>query len=441
MSSRSPRRTSLAVAVAITALMSASPAMAGSGHLLHGVGPVNSSLGGAGTGFPTDVMSALHANPALLAELQKIEVVLSTEIFVDDLSATTQKAGEAPHQTFSDGEPGVLPSFAASFRPGNGKLTLGTALLAVAGFRTNWPTDPASLLLAPQPNGFGDLHTELGVAKIPISLAYKVNDKFSVGASFITYQSRLIINPLPVVKPDCVSQYGSGGTCYRPATKIMTTEYAFAVQLGVYYKLNDKLGLGASYSSKQDYNPFKWSTTHPNPLITSGPQAFSTRWDVEIDLDQPPSFSFGAGYRANDKLLIGADVKWVGYADMTGIGGTGGIGVDGDLISIGWRDIWIGMLGAQYQATEKLQLRAGFNFSQTPIREEVTLNSGGTPAVFEQHYTLGMGYTVTPNFRLELAGYYTPENSVTGPFTGVPGATVTYTNSILSGLFGFSFRF
>jgi long-chain fatty acid transport protein len=190
----------------------------------------------------------------------------------------------------------------------------------------------------------------------------------------------------------------------------MTTEYAFGVQLGLYYKLNETLSLGASYSSGQDYNPFQWSTTHANPLITSGSQAFSTRWDIEIDLDQPPSFSFGAGYRASEKLLIGGEVKWVGYADTTGIGGTGGIGPDGDLISIGWRDIWIGMIGAQYQASEKLQLRAGFNYSQSPIREEVALNSGGTPAVFEQHYTLGLGYTVNPNFRLELAGYYTPEN-------------------------------
>jgi long-subunit fatty acid transport protein len=153
-------------------------------------------------------MSALHANPALLTELPKIGVVLSTEIFMDNLSATTQRAGQAPHRTDSDGEPGVLPSFAASFRPGDGKVTLGMALLAVAGFRTNWPVDPASLLLAPQPNGFGDLHTELGVAKIPLTLAYKASNKFSLGVSLITYQSRLIINPLPVVKPDCVGQYG-----------------------------------------------------------------------------------------------------------------------------------------------------------------------------------------------------------------------------------------
>jgi len=106
MSSRSPRRTSQAVAVAITTLMSASPAMAGSGTSF--TASAGEQLARRGRhGFPTDVMSALHANPALLAELQKIEVVLSTEIFVDDLSATTQKAGEAPHQTFSDGEPGV----------------------------------------------------------------------------------------------------------------------------------------------------------------------------------------------------------------------------------------------------------------------------------------------------------------------------------------------
>lgn len=430
----------LIVAVALVASMTPSAAHAGNGHLLHGVGPVNSSLGGAGTGFAMDAMTALYANPALMTRLDTISVVLSTEIFLDDLSAATQSASGAAHTTASDGEPGVLPSFAASYRPGGGRLAIGTALLAVAGFRTNWPTDPDSLLLAPQPDGFGDLHTELAVAKIPVAIAFQATDKLSLGLSLNAYQSRLIINPLPVVRPNCVGEFGSG-TCYRPSTKIPVSGYAFGVQVGAYFEANEMLSIGASWSSEQDYDPFEWSTTNANPQIVSGPEAFGTRRDVEIDLDQPQQFSVGIGLEPNEKWLIGLEGKWVGYADTTGIGGTGGIGPDGDLISIGWRNIWIGMAGVQYSPNDKLALRAGVNFNQSPIREEVALNSGGTPSVFEQHYTVGATVKISPNFRVHAGGYYTPENSISGPFTGVEGATVTYTNSIVSGLFGFSFTF
>ena len=61
-------RTSL-VAAAVVCLV-ALPVAAGNGHTIHGVGPVNSSMGGAGVGLPVDVVGALWANPALLTRLE-----------------------------------------------------------------------------------------------------------------------------------------------------------------------------------------------------------------------------------------------------------------------------------------------------------------------------------------------------------------------------------
>ncbi|MCP4572650.1 MAG: hypothetical protein GY838_09900, partial [bacterium] len=61
------------------------------------------------------------------------------------------------------------------------------------------------------------------------------------------------------------------------------------------------------------------------------------------------------------------------------IGGSGGISEFQELISIGWDDIWAAMFGIEYQANPKVTVRGGLNFNDSPIREDVTLNSGGTP--------------------------------------------------------------
>ena len=222
----------------------------------------------------------------------------------------------------------------------------------------------------------------------------------------------------------------------------MVSEFGTTFQGGLYYRLNDRWSLGLSYTSELDTDPYEWNSSHANPNITSGPNAFGNPRKIAIDLDQPPIASLGLGYQVH-QLKVALDVRWVGYADTPGIGGTGGISELGELISIGWDDILVYMLGLELQQSERLTLRFGINLNDSPIREEVALNSGGTPSVFEQHYTLGFSYQATPRLSLDAGFYYTPENDVTGPFIGLEdqGATITLTDSIVSTLIGFSFHF
>ena len=57
------------IACLVAAPMSA--ARATDGHFLHGIGAVNSAMGGAGVAAPQDVLTAFYLNPAgLMAFLQ-----------------------------------------------------------------------------------------------------------------------------------------------------------------------------------------------------------------------------------------------------------------------------------------------------------------------------------------------------------------------------------
>jgi long-chain fatty acid transport protein len=433
-------------------LLAAMPALGGNGHFLHGVGAVNSSLGGGGAGIAFDPIGALWANPALLTQLHGTDVEISAEVFSDDLRYTTAANGQPPHTARSNGQLGVLPALAWSIHQPDKDYAFGFGLLAVAGFRTNVPSDPQSLLTAPTsppqvPSGFGRLATDLAVTKIPLAVAWQATPQLSLGLSLNVYQGALVIQPLPVVPPDCdingtrVDPSMGGAICYRPSTSGQVSSYSAMAQVGAYYQFNPVWSAGASFTPRQSFPEYRWNSAFADPHLAD----FGLPRKVGIVIDGPPIASFGIGIQPDPKWKIAVDGRWIGYAGTAGIGGPGGIAANQVLVSIGWQDIWAGMLGAQYQATPKLKLRGGLNFNQSPIRSQLTLNSAGTPSVFEQHYCIGATLALLKNFDVDAGFYYTPNNTKTGPIppagSGTQIGQITIANEITSGLIAFSFHF
>ena len=80
---------------------------------------------------------------------------------------------------------------------------------------------------------------------------------------------------------------------------------------------------------------------------------------------------------------------------------------------------------------EQWTLRAGFNYSQNPIRpQDVTFNILA-PGVVKDQYSLGASYRIDKESEITGAAMYAASNSVTGPslFIGF-GAPATTTETI-----------
>ena len=82
-------------------------------------------------------------------------------------------------------------------------------------------------------------------------------------------------------------------------------------------------------------------------------------------------------------------------------------------------------MGGEFKPTQKLALRAGYNYGKSPIRggaknpmnannipnfaapfsdfQIAWFNLIGFPAITEHHVTLGLGYEFTKNFSIDLA--------------------------------------
>ena len=448
------------------------PAAGGNGHFLHGIGAVNSSLGGVAAALPVEVIGTLHVNPALLAAFDGYQVAFGAEVFTDGpkATATFRNSRFGPDGSFTtegDTEPGVIPAIALTYHPSGRPWAVGFGLLGVAGFRTDWPQDAGNPIFLPQPDGFGAVKTNLVIAKIPLALAYRVNPRLAVGGSLNVYQGGLSISPLPPARPDCTGPTPGSGRkvdCFFPPAENVVSSYAVSLQLGLHYQIDETWSLGFSYTSPQDFSDYEWNSFNALPYLTvSGGQVrnpdFGEARRVKYALDGPQLLSIGLAYAPGAKWRVGFDARWVDYSSVDGAGGPGGFKPDRTLNGIGWDDILVGAVGVEYEASETFTLRGGFNYSETPIRSEVAFTSLGTPPTFKDHYTVGLGIHATDNVELSLGAYYAPRHEVSGPLLNpflvgdlthgpqnldqqkVSGGTFTISEEILSALASVTFRF
>jgi long-chain fatty acid transport protein len=404
------------------------------GHMLHGAGPINSSMGGAGTALVEDSIDALMFNPALIAGVTGNQITFSTEFFKDgiriDTAIDTLKGRMDPTLHL-----GVIPAFGWMSRHPDKKLAFGFGLIGVAGFRTDYPQSDPSLLFSQPPGGFGRIYTDYRLTKIPVALAYQVTPKLAIGASLNIYYGQFSVAPLPYK----VFDLNANGDRYYPGGGNLVGSWSVAGQFGFHYQATPDIGVGASVTTPQNFSPYEWNSTYVEPASSN----FGLARRIDFDLDGPLIVSFGSAFKLGGKTALAVDGMYTKYKGVEGFGSPGGI-VDGIVYPFGWRNIWTFKIGARHQATEKLDVRLGYNYSQTPLRGEVILTGTGAPATFQNHFCGGLGYKVFPFLTAEASFYYVPREHVRGPLPNLDSeviGTLDTSNQLTSGLIGLSFTF
>jgi long-subunit fatty acid transport protein len=95
--------------------------------------------------------------------------------------------------------------------------------------------------------------------------------------------------------------------------------------------------------------------------------------------------------------------------------------IDGGL---GWRSVFAVALGTQYQATDRLTLRAGYLYNTNPIRDVATLFNVQAPGIITNTLTLGASYDVTEDITFSLVWMHGFRNSIEGPILQVTHSSV-----------------
>ncbi len=431
------KRTLLAAAIT-GATFAAGSAHATNGYFSHGYGVKSMGMAGGGVAFANDNVMSIASNPASLTDVSNqahVDISWFKPVRGYEYS-TTSPMGTVSGSGDSDKESFFIPSLGFSYSLTD-KDSIGIAVYGNGGMNTDFPADSGNYLGFPGvpasgPYGDGPAGVDLQQMFITPTYAHKFMDgKLNVGVSAVIARQKFKAKglgnfngtgpvaqayPLPPFTVDPANMTNNG---YDKA-------WGYGGKIGVTFKPNDMITLAASYQSKIDTDEF---------------DKYSGLFAEGGDFDIPATWTVGLAANVIDDVTLTFDYQRINYSDVKAIsnpsneylfmcmggdttkclGGSDGAG-------FGWSDVDVFKLGVQWQASPKLQLRAGWNRGDNPISSEDALLNTIAPGVVENHYTAGFSYAFSKNHELHGAFMYAPEVEVNGSnplLTQLSGGTTT----------------
>lgn len=408
-------------AVTAAAFAAPIPVFATNGYQLIGVGAYQKSLAGAVTANPGSAMTAV-SNPAGAARVGG-RADFSMEMFMPerdvDFSATGGRVGSSAVDMYG------VPSLGWTAPVSEGSnVYFGGGMYGTSGMGVDY----AATALMPGMNWDG--YSNIAFWQMAPTLAWNHSDALSFGVALnIDYQSvafkqRVMDDGGNVISNFDLSRAAAG--------------FGYGLSLGVLYDINDRLTVGASYKSKQEfaaleYNLAQGDITHPD--MGALPAGTYT-----LDLDFPQQAAVGVTWRATEVIAVSADVKWIDWSSTMGKlavqGPAGAMPMDP-----GWKDQTVYAVGLAYALNERTNLRAGYNYAAAPFGSAEVSRNLILPALTETHYTLGMDYRFNSRWELALHYMYAPEVTLTAPMTdpSAPGATISLKETSFGANIGYRF--
>jgi len=428
----------LALALAIAASPAASYAT--DGHFLHGVGAVNSALGGAAVASNTSLLGSFFVNPAGLAGYSGTNLELGFELMKPDRTVTSSY-GPMTGSTTSTSEFTPIPAFGFSTQLTD-RVVVGLAGLGIGGFGVNYAADAGNPILMPAPNGFGQMYSNFGLMKIVPAIAWKASDKLRLGVALNVDWATLAVSPMPTAAPAADpgpdgKPYTADDRAYYSSAAAADGAFGFGMQAGLQYLVTDRLTAGLAYTSAQMFQDFEYQSVFANPNLPT----FNTARTFRFRMDAPAIYAAGLGWQPTARLQTAADVKYFTYKSTKGFDQVG-YNADGSVKGFGWDNIVVVAVGAQFAASDKVTLRGGYNYAGNPISDANSMYNLPAPAIVQHHITAGLGIKVRDGVEVNIAGYTAFENSISGPMmrpAAVPGTSVKNTMSENSVLVGFTF--
>lgn len=419
----------------------------GQGFVMPAVGPVNKSMGGAGTAAPLDATGALHWNPASISGLSSSRFDVGVELLMNrnHVNSTLTLLPPPFDQGSTDSDVGVvaLPAIGLVRRDPGSPWTAGLGLNTIGGFSVNFPASTTNPIFTPQFDGaaspapppfsvgLGGAYSRLAIVQLAPTLAYEFAGGFSVGVAPTIDMADAQASPFPFAPPDDAN--GSGVPTY-PDAMGNRPRWGAGVQAGVYYESPAGVNLGVSIKSPQWFESFEFNSTDE----TGFPRK------VSAQLEYPMILSFGAAYTPVEDILLAVDVRWVDYESTQTFGEPAVINpATGALRGLGWDSVWLIAFGAQFELTERLTLRTGYSYNENPIAPSTTMFNILAPGIFQHVYSAGASWKFTESLIGTLTWVHGFDNTITGPYLtpggpAPPPSRVSLSQEIDSVLLGLS---
>ncbi|MDH5765693.1 MAG: outer membrane protein transport protein [Gammaproteobacteria bacterium] len=423
MNQLSKRLLSTAIIIGLTIPASV---FATNGYFMIGFGAKSRGMGGVGVAEGVDGLAAAF-NPATMADVGT-RFDIGGDLFYapntvthsdGTLSDTTiVESSNFEDTPFSPGDMFLVPAMGGTYKYSD-EITLGFAFFG-AGMGTQYdqtlPAGNTSYFY-----NFNNLanSNKVGIklmqVQIPLSIAYKLDDTNTVGASFVIGAQIFEAWGLKAFQ-----ELNMAATRSNVSDMGTDTSYGAGIRLGWTGRyLENDLTVGVNYSSRVYMTEF---------------EDYSSLFAEHGDFDIPEHYALGFSYNAMPDLTVKFDIQQINFSDIASVGNPGPYaynstefnplcpGVDsveckigGDQgLGFGWTNQTVYKLGAEYRYNEKIKVRAGLNYGEATIPADQVLFNMVAPATIESHLTMGASYNFREDIEITASYVHGFENTITG---------------------------
>jgi len=404
-------QTKLALTVIIA--LGSTNLFATNGSNLIATGSKARSMGGTGIGVSHGAESAL-ANVALITEVEKTEISFGGMFFMPDVSNSNSinldfsqggtvaapNLGNESGSASSASDFNVIPEVSLAKKVNN-NIYMGIGIWGTAGMGVDYRGSDNS--------GEMEMVTNLQLMQFALPMAYK-KDGFSIGITPLLQYGSLDINYKLSSSLQSAMYMGQTGRLpeQEPQDKNVGSGLAqdlkFGYNLGVSYKTQNGITVGAMYKSQIDM--------FYKSVLTSAIGAMGVNYTNDT-LSTPAEIGAGISYSTQHDTFA-FDYKQIKWSDAKGY-------QDFD-----WEDQNVFAFGYEHRF-DKLALRLGYNYAKSPISEQSltsvnsaglngglvnTFNTLGFPGIVQTHYTIGSYYQVSKQMGVATAFVYAPEEEI-----------------------------
>ena len=357
----------------------------------------------AGAAAAAEDASTIWFNPAGMMKLDSNQIVVAGHFISPDSSFTNQGSTNADgSDLLGDNDDAGIDAFVPNFywvTAINDEMKFGLGINAPFGLKTEY-----------NDTWVGRYHavtSDLKTVNFNPSLAFQLNEKLSVGVGLnvmlvdVTLTSAIDFGAL-LNSPGAADGFGDlEGDNLNGIDGL-----AYGLNMGVMYDITPKTTLGLAYRTEMDIDvkgtaKFKVPSAAA-PVLSSG--AFQPSGALEASITLPQSFSVSIAHDY-EVLTVLADITWTGWSSFDELRIEYENPAQPDSVTTeDWDDTFRYSIGLDWRQSEKLTLRTGVAYDETPIpsperrtaripgNDRTWLSFGGT-YVINPAFTVDIGYT------------------------------------------------
>lgn len=314
-------------------------------------------------------------------------------------------------------------------KPLNDRMHIGVGVNAPFGLEVSYGDDWIGRYIATT--------SEMKTININPSISWKANDRLALGAGISLQYAEVTLGSAIDSAAACRSAASAAnssallGQCLTVFPKVGQSatdssaeiegdNIAYGLNIGLLFNPTNKTRIGASYRSKISHtlegkanftvndslaNVFVAVPTAANPSGVKLQQALQTTRlktrDVTADAKLPDSLSLSVAHNYTNKIELLADATWTGWSSFEELRVVDSTGSDVALTPEKWDDVWRLSIGGNYKYSDKLTLRTGVAFDESPI-PSAELRTPRIPGNDRTWASLGAGYKINDHMNMDL---------------------------------------